>query len=161
MGKDPAPKVFVSKIDAWLAALFYFAVGAPVLSGLFYLGTDRDDGVSTFLQMLAVTGGSLLLVVAIVYPTTYTLAEGQIKIRCGWLWRQAVKVSEILEVYPTRNPLSSPALSLDRLGVVVERKGKRRLAVLVSPSDKEAFLSALAKMDGGLVREGKTLVRKS
>ncbi|MFQ5610075.1 MAG: PH domain-containing protein [Woeseiaceae bacterium] len=41
---------------------------------------------------------------------------------------------------PTRNPLSSPALSLDRLKITYGPKNRK---VLVSPADKESFVQAL------------------
>jgi hypothetical protein len=42
-------------------------------------------------------------------------------------------------VVPTRNPLSSPALSLDRLRI---EYGQGR-AIMISPADKGPFLRAL------------------
>lgn len=40
---------------------------------------------------------------------------------------------------PTRGPLSSPALSLDRLRIEYGKRG----VVLISPREKEAFVRAL------------------
>ena len=56
-------------------------------------------------------------------------------------------LNEIEEITPTHNPLSSPALSLDRLWISYRRAGKKR-AVMISPEDKEGFLKAVARRGG-------------
>src|SRR5690606_34291240 len=63
----------------------------------------------------------------------------------------------IEEVYPTRNPLSAPAWSLDRLAVRY-RTGQRRGLALISPARQDAFLSLLGER-AGLRREGAELRR--
>lgn len=65
-------------------------------------------------------------------------------------------MGEISEVRPTHNPLSSPALSLDRLHV---QYGPGFLkAVMISPADREGFLEDLAQQ-AGLKRAGDRLAR--
>ena len=61
-----------------------------------------------------------------------------------------------MEVRPTRNPLSSPVLSLDRLHVQFG-KGFFK-AVTISLVDREQFLADLEK-NSGLHRAGQRLVR--
>jgi hypothetical protein len=51
-----------------------------------------------------------------------------------------VPIAEIESVKPSRNPLSSPACSLDRLHV---RYHSSKRGVLVSPADKPGFLHEL------------------
>ena len=50
-------------------------------------------------------------------------------------------VADIIDVTETRNPLSSPALSLDRLRI---RYGADK-HIMVSPDDKTGFLDAIAQ----------------
>ncbi len=70
--------------------------------------------------------------------TRYTLTDSDLRVRCGpFRWR--VALAEILSVTPTRNPLSSPAPSLDRL-CIEYGSGK---SIMISPKDKEAFLDEL------------------
>ena len=52
---------------------------------------------------------------------------------------------------PTRNPLSSPALSLDRLRVT-HRASSGERGLLISPADTAGFLAALAEHCPQLVR---------
>jgi hypothetical protein len=70
--------------------------------------------------------------------TDYTITDTHLRIRCG-PFRWNVPLADVRAVRPTRNPLSSPALSLDRLRIEYSRS----LAVMVSPDDKEGFLSEL------------------
>ena len=52
--------------------------------------------------------------------------------------RYKVPLAEVTAVRSTRNPLSSPALSLDRLEITY---GRRR--IMISPEDKARFLKEL------------------
>jgi len=83
-----------------------------------------------------------LLVLALLFSiftrTHYTIAHGELRVVSG-PFRRTIPLSEITGIEPTRNPLSSPALSLDRLKVSYG-DGKY---VLISPADKTGFLSSL------------------
>ena len=66
------------------------------------------------------------------------LTEHDLLVRSGpFRWR--VPLGQIHSVTPTRNPLSSPALSLDRLRIEYG-DGKW---ILISPRERERFLEAL------------------
>jgi hypothetical protein len=54
-------------------------------------------------------------------------------------------VLDITAITPTSNPLSSPALSLDRLRIDY---GKGR-SVMISPRDKQGFLGAMESARSG------------
>ena len=71
--------------------------------------------------------------------THYTVDGNTLRIACG-PFRWQVPVDAIESVEPTRNPLSSPALSLDRLRI---QYGKRK--IMVSPADKAGFLKAIGQ----------------
>ena len=79
--------------------------------------------------------------------TDYTITDTHLRIRCGPL-RWSVPLADVRAIGPTRNALSSPALSLDRLRIEYSHS----LAVLVSPDDKEGFLGALRTRAPGLAR---------
>jgi hypothetical protein len=65
-------------------------------------------------------------------------------------------LTDISEVHPTRNPLSSPALSLERLHVQFGRGFFK--AVMISPEHPDRFLDDLSGRTG-LRRQGDRLVR--
>jgi hypothetical protein len=100
------------------------------------------EGVNT-IDTLAL---GFAVVVGVVLPawmllaTDYRVERDDCRVRSG-PFRWTIPVSEIQSVRPTRNPRSSPALSLDRLEITYG--GGRRL--LVSPLDKDGFLSAIEK----------------
>jgi hypothetical protein len=102
--------------------------------------------------------GSILicgLMLWVVYGTSYTLEEKELLIRCGPL-RYRVPLAEIDSVTPSRNPLSSPAGSLDRIQV---RWSSGERSLLISPEPRAAFLEELARLCPQLHFDGSTLVR--
>jgi Bacterial PH domain len=125
---------YPSKIDAWvsvlrviLAAALAVAMSAGLLSGAHHVQLP-----------LLVGGGAFALSFWVLADTRYILDDGQLLIRSGpFRWR--ISIAEITSVTPTRDPMSGPALSLDRLRI--SYGGGR--AIMISPSEKEAFLRAL------------------
>ncbi len=136
-----AKRVFRSKVDWWIRALLVGAILGEALA----CGTaaiENDNPVMTtwiILASIAVAG----LIVWIMLGTWYSVDRGVLKVVCGPIrWR--VPLDEIKSVERTRSPLSSPALSLDRLLI---RYGKRR-RIMVSPDDKDGFLTAIGQSPG-------------
>lgn len=128
---------FRSKVDAWLGAVM---IGSAVLSSavaLVLLVQGVPGGVLLAVA-IAVTGAILPL--CILVDTQYVLDDRILLIRSGpFRWR--IPLNEIKSIKPTRNPLSSPALSLDRLRIVY---GKNR-SCMVSPSDREGFIREIER----------------
>lgn len=84
------------------------------------------------------------------YLNTYYEIEGsELKIVCGLMYKKTVDITSITRVKATRNPISSPALSLDRIEIICGRRDR----VIVSPKDKEGFVSALVLVQPGIVVE--------
>lgn len=111
-------------------------------------GSEIAVGCGAMLWVLIVYAGVL-------FPLRYGIGNGYLTIRYG-ICRQRVPLAEIRAVSPTRNPLSSPALSLDRLHV---RFGDGFFkAVLISPAEREEFLRHLASA-AGLQHDGDRLTR--
>jgi hypothetical protein len=96
------------------------------------------------------------LYVGLVFPMRYGLSDTHLLVRFG-VCRQRIPLVDISEVHPTRNPLSSPALSLDRLHVQYGQGIFK--AMMISPADRNPFLDDLAQR-AGLKREGDRLLRE-
>jgi hypothetical protein len=130
-------RVFTSKVDRWIVVLLVIAI---VLSmGAFVFMALMADPLSILFTggLVAVGAGLPLWIMA---TTRYTLDGETLRINSGpFRWR--VPVKEITSVTPTHNPLSSPALSIDRLSI---NYGKRRW-IMISPVDKDDFITALRK----------------
>lgn len=151
---DTEVKWFVSKVDWWLGLII---VALPVIEfgGLAAAVANRDSdavaGMAVGCAMVVAIYGLLLI------PIRYGITQDSLIVRFGVV-RQEIPLHAIREVYPTHNPLSAPALSLDRLAV---RLGGGLLAVsLISPRERDEFLTELAQA-GYFVREGDRLLRQS
>jgi len=118
---------FNSRYDWWLVLIF--------VSGIF-----------TFLFVAALVYPTLLSFIFIIpalllgwiyFGTFYTVLKDRVIIRSGPL-KWTVLTSDIIYIEPTHNPLSAPALSLDRL-FIKYKKG----FITVSPKDKAGFIQLL------------------
>ena len=89
----------------------------------------------------------ILFFVHLLLTTNYTIEDGQLRIRCGVFRYAPIDIASITRITETRNPLSSPALSLDRLNI---RYGNRR-EVMISPKDKAGFLAAIQRINPAVV----------
>ena len=144
-------KWFRSKIDWWM---WLILIALPVIQ-LRGLAAALRDGDGEAIMSAAVA----CVIVAAIYgllviPIRYGVSSDQLVIRFG-VRRRYIDLAAIREVYPTHNPLASPALSLDRLAI---RSGDGRFGMsLISPLEREEFLSTLASA-AGLVRKNDRLV---
>ena len=129
------PKVFPSKIDRWLSGVM---VGAAVFSVLVSLPVLAVPDPRAWLLVLVILLPIVVLPWWLFRSTKYTVGAEELLIRSGpFRWR--VPIAKIESITPTNNPLSSPALSLDRL----EIKYGPRKSIMVSPLDKVGFVEAL------------------
>lgn len=88
----------------------------------------------------------------ILFGTYYQVDDQHLLIRSGPFW-WTVRLETIQSITPTYNPLSSPALSLDRLWISYKVHGWNR-AVMISPLDKQVFLQAVVERVPTLQLEG-------
>jgi hypothetical protein len=130
---------FPSRRDLWITVLIWVAAVAIVI-----IGGERLVNPGPVVGRLLVAGlclGMAGFTVWILYSTFYELTDEKLIIRTGPI-RYVVKLEAIQQVTPSRSPLSSPALSLDRLRVRYRGGGT---GVLISPEDKQGFLRALVE----------------
>ncbi|MBI5069393.1 MAG: PH domain-containing protein [Deltaproteobacteria bacterium] len=125
---------FRSRVDAWLVAV---TLGVPVAVLAFVLWRFPPQG-SAHAVVAAAVLIPLGLPLWLLASTRYQLSDDTLRIASG-PFRWTVPIAEIQAIRPTRNPLSSPALSLQRLEI---RYGPGR-TVLISPADQDGFLRAL------------------
>ncbi|MDH3532836.1 MAG: PH domain-containing protein, partial [Gammaproteobacteria bacterium] len=129
-------KRFNSKIDRWIFVVLALAIVGNFVA-IIGVALDSEDPFVTTGVILACLLATAL-VVSLLIGTHYTVDHGQLRIASG-PFRWKLQIDQITSVEPTRNPLSSPALSLDRLRI---RYGEGR-QILVSPADQRGFLRAL------------------
>lgn len=144
-----------SKRDAWILVL----VWAGMLLATF-AAVAQFLGSEPLLQRVLVLVFSVLVVafiLSLLYGISYTIQDEELLIRAG-PFKQRIPLADIDRVRPSRNPLSSPAASLDRLLIQWNDERKR---VLISPADKIKFMNTLDGRCAHLARVGDELVRIS
>jgi hypothetical protein len=99
-------------------------------------GRDPVETTAIILLCLLV----IMLFVWVMVGTVYKVDRGILKIASG-PFRWKVPLDQIHSVEATKSPLSSPALSMDRIRI---RYGKNR-RIMVSPADKAGFLKAIGR----------------
>ena len=122
----PQPRTYRSKVDAWLLAVLLAALALPLC-----LAFITGGGMWATLLVLPVA----VLIAWLFQAIRYVIGDGVLRVH-GGLYTLNIPLDTIHSVAPTRDPLASPALSLDRLEILYG-EDKR---VLVSPKDKTGFL---------------------
>jgi hypothetical protein len=128
---------FRSKVDGWLAAVLLISAAASATAVVIVSVVESPLLGLAISPLLALSVG---LPMWVLRATSYTFGDTDLEVYCGpFSWR--VPLREIRAVTATRNPLSSPALSLDRLRIDFGRMG----SIMVSPEDKAGFMEELRK----------------
>jgi hypothetical protein len=129
-------KVFKSKIDLWLVVIIVGSIGVALFTTIQAVFMEPSN--ENYLA-LAIT-----IVVGIGLPgwlfasTEYVVDNGELFISCGPV-RKRIQLRDIKSATPSKNPLSSPALSLDRILITY---GENK-SILISPENKKGFLKAI------------------
>ncbi|MDT5268945.1 MAG: hypothetical protein QOH49_1131 [Acidobacteriota bacterium] len=147
-----------SKKDWWLFSLVWGVAPVLIAVGLFNVLVPFGNPALGW-ALIRAGAGTVLAVLLMTYPLDYEIAATELVARSGFMrWR--VPLADIQEVTPTRSAASAPAWSLDRLRIEY-LKGSESHALLVSPSDKWAFMRDLADATPGLELRGDRVVRIS
>jgi len=149
-------EAFPSKRDGWFVAVVWIACVVVVVSGGLHVAAD---GAAWSRVVLAIVlFGAAAFMLSVLYGTGYRIGERSLHVRGGpFRWR--IPLRAIASVSPTKNPLSSPACSLDRLRVAY-RTGRGERVLMISPSDKSGFLDALSLRCPWLERTAEGLTPK-
>lgn len=125
-------KVYKSKIDWWLIILIGGLLCYPIV-----------EGIMTQEYLLSLVFVGLSLLVFLMFRTIKYKIEGQY-LR---IWTTKIDILSIKKVYRTNNPLSSPALSLDRIAIVYNKYDE----ILISPKEQSAFIAHLLSINPNIV----------
>ena len=113
---------------------------ASVLLVIVGLGVTINQAPNAMHAAVAVSVVLLILALigSVLFRTYYQVDGNNLRIVSGpFHWN--VPIDQISSVERTRNPLSSPALSLDRLRI--RYAGKK--SIMISPADRQRFMKAL------------------
>ena len=126
---------FNSKKDLWLGLLLWIPMLIGVLAVLLTPGY-----MSKIIFSLVI-----ILVAWIWFGTEYYVGDGLLKTKCG-PFKETIKIESIRSIKKTRTPLSSAALSMDRLEV---KHGKYGYTI-ISPIDKQVFIDEIKKYNDNI-----------
>jgi len=127
--------VYKSKVDTWL--LVVLVVSVVISLGASVLIIACAPMVAWWALPINILLG-IGLPLWLLTSTRYLLQSERLTIHSGpFTWQ--VPIADVTKMYATRNPLSSPALSLDRLCLEYGR-GK---SIMISPANKEQFIQDL------------------
>lgn len=148
--------IYYSKQDLWLGSLVVATTLLPLMLGGWLVVFSKGDWQKGRELIIAgiITAIAVLL---LTYPLYYKILSSELIVRCG-LRHWQIPLNLIAEVTPTRNPLSTPTWSLDRLQVDYERQDKNHF-VLISPIGKTEFMRQLATKEDELELKGDRLLK--
>lgn len=122
--------------DLWLSCVLG-------ISGLVMLGA----AMAVRTPFMILTAAAYVGILGWIWFGTYYVIDGsELVVRCG-PFRQTRDLDSIRQVRETRSPLSSPALSMNRLVVDCGDRG----FVIISPADRAAFLRDLKQAAPGVI----------
>lgn len=125
--------IYRSKIDTWLLVVLVASI-ALSLAAAITMVVAGAPGAWIVAPVTAILGAGLPA--SVLFATRYVLEKNVLKIQSG-PFRWSIPVDEIRGITPTSNPLSSPALSMDRLRIDYGRMS----SVMISPLEKDRFIS--------------------
>lgn len=125
---------FHSKIDWWVLGFIIAATGLLVqlLLTMYAKGTmvEYPEHTTVYVLIIAVIWWP-------VFNTRYSIQNDTLNIHCMFS-KWVIPLANIQQISKTNNPISSPALSLDRLKIEYIQKGKIKY-VLISPRNSQQF----------------------
>lgn len=131
---------FNSKKDKWLAFIIWGVIIFPAF-GLITSYISDDIGITPFIIILLLLIILDMFVLWSWYATYYVLEDDALMIKSGPI-KKIIKYSSIQSLQKTSNPLSSPALSMQRIEIVY---GTYKVT-LVSPINRDQFIARLREM---------------
>jgi hypothetical protein len=102
-------------------------------------------GISTLFIVKGIWPGLLIVgtvsafILHTFITTDYTINSNKLQIRSGLFFNKTVSVESIRKIVETRMPMSSPAMSLDRLEVFYNKFD----SVIISPKEKNEFIEQI------------------
>ncbi|MGR3764415.1 PH domain-containing protein [Rossellomorea sp. NS-SX7] len=100
-------------------------------------GVDESDPISLF-----VTVPVMAMIIWLIAATYYEINGEVLKVAAGPI-RYKIHIHTIRAVEASNNPISSPALSLDRLKITYNQRN----TVFISPKEKQEFINEILKIN--------------
>jgi len=95
---------------------------------------------------IAIVGVMGFVLVYSYLSTVYSIEGSELLIKSTFFYKKKVDMATIRKIVATRNPLSSPAPSLDRIEIWYNGYD----SVMLSPKDKDIFVAHLQQINPGI-----------
>jgi Bacterial PH domain len=127
-----------------LIIVLFLMAGSSLASVLDWDFLQRIPGANsgTGQGSLFVTVPIIALIIWLIAATYYEIKGEELKIAAGPI-RYTIHIHTIRSIEASKNPVSSPALSLDRLRIDYNQSN----VVYISPKDKKKFTDELLKIN--------------
>jgi len=131
---------FKAKVDWWLHLIFSGLIIVNIWAGIDVI----IGGSSGMILAVIFTPLSIFLIIPMWVNTYYLFENNMLIVKCGFIRYAKVDCELVTKVFETKNPISSPAPSLDRLEVCYKAKNDHfTRSVIISPMDKQGFIEQL------------------
>lgn len=131
-------KKYPSKVSyGLLVFIFLIFFGSLAFS---FIGEELNRKMIVALAFLILV---YIFILHLFLKTEYIIDEKQLKIKCGFFSFQPIDIHTIKEVSRTKNLMSSPAPSFDR----IEIKYGKFDTILISPKDRFHFVKDLMEIN--------------
>jgi hypothetical protein len=126
-------RVYKSKIGWEFLAMFLVVIIPQVVLSLF-------NPLSIY-GVLALTG--IAVFIGFMFTKTIYSVDGKVlTVKSSIFYNKTIDIKTIRKIVETRNPISSPAASLDRLEIYFNKFD----SVIISPKEKEEFINHLQQL---------------
>ena len=148
--------VFYSKIDAWLVVVIALAsvltIGTCGTLCMEAQNSSSSESMLFAILFLSFEIALFLLIADAFIRCRYIFKEDHLYIQSGIFVRVKIPYKNIKSFCESKNLLSAPACSLDRIKIVYENeKNKKEYFTLVSPRNKRTFMKKL----NAIIKENK------
>ena len=126
-------KVYKSKIG------FEIIIPILIISAFGFKNIINEPKVAPIILLILVLAFITFLLTSI----KYTIENQNLNIKAGFLINQNINIMNIESIKKSKNILSSPAASLDRIEIIENNKN----SILISPKNKIEFIEKLKKIN--------------
>ena len=133
-------KIYTSKISL---GILIFIILVFVISGFVIIDSNVKNNFGVAVYVL-----TILFIAYLFVTTNYTIYNQQtLIVKSGFLVNKKIDINSITKISKTNNPISSPALSLDRIEIFYNKYD----SVIISPKNEQEFIQDLQKINSSII----------
>ena len=133
-------KTYRSKISL---GILIFIILVFVISGIVIIDLNVKNNFGVAVYVL-----TILFIAYLFVTTNYTIYNQQtLIVKSGFLMNKKIDINSITKISKTNNPISSPALSLDRIEIFYNKYD----SVIISPKNEQEFIQDLHKINSSII----------